>query len=185
MKANVLINNFNSGELSPLIESRSDLGKYAAGCQTLQNALPLVEGGAKKMPGTIFAGIAACGGPLGIASTGKSRLVPFEFSTNQSLILEFFGASSFTGSIAGNTLTVTAVSSGLLYVGSSIAGAGVTTAMITAVVTGRGGIGTYTIAGSPQAVSSQAITGSGGIRFWFQGGLVLGPTPDLLDWAPG
>src|ERR1700733_3322151 len=127
-KANVLINNFNSGELSPLIESRSDLTKYAAGCQTLENALPLVEGGAKKMPGTIFAGIAACGGPLGIASTGKSRLVPFTFSTNQTLVLEFFGASSFTGSIAGNTLSVTAISAGLLFIGATISGAGVTPA---------------------------------------------------------
>jgi hypothetical protein len=90
MKANVLINNMNTGEVSPLIESRSDLSKYAAACKTLENAIPLVEGGAKKMPGTIFAGIAGNGGPLGTPTTGKSRLVPFEFSTNQTAVLEFF-----------------------------------------------------------------------------------------------
>jgi hypothetical protein len=89
-RANVLINNFNTGEVSPLIESRSDLAKYAAACTTLENAVPLVEGGAKKMPGTIFAGIAANGGPLGTPASGKSRLVPFEFSTNQTAILEFY-----------------------------------------------------------------------------------------------
>lgn len=89
-RTNILINSLNTGEVSELIESRSDLAKYAAACKTLENALPLVEGGAKKMPGTVFAGIAANGGPLGTASTGKSRLVPFEFSTSQTAILEFF-----------------------------------------------------------------------------------------------
>lgn len=89
-RANVLINNMNTGEVSPLIESRSDLAKYAAACKTLENGFPLVEGGVKKMPGTIFAGIAANGGPLGTATTGKSRLVPFEFSTNQTAVVEFY-----------------------------------------------------------------------------------------------
>jgi hypothetical protein len=89
-RANVLVNNFNAGEVSELIESRSDISKYASACRILQNAIPLVEGGAKKMPGTTFAGIAANGGPLGTATTGKSRLVPFQVSTNDSAILEFF-----------------------------------------------------------------------------------------------
>jgi hypothetical protein len=88
MKANVLVNSFNTGEVSELIESRSDLAKYASACKTLENAVPLVEGGAKKMPGTYFAGITAHGGPLGTPSTGKSRLVPFQFSTIQGAILE-------------------------------------------------------------------------------------------------
>jgi hypothetical protein len=88
-RANVLVNNFNGGEFSRLIESRSDLSKYASGCRRLENAIPLVEGGAKKMPGTIFAGIAGNGGPLGTATTGKSRLVPFQFSTLQTAIIEF------------------------------------------------------------------------------------------------
>lgn len=90
MKAQPLVNNFNTGEVSDLIESRSDLAKYAAACKTLENAFALVEGGAKKMPGTYFAGIAANGGPLGTATTGKSRLVQFQFSENQNAILEFF-----------------------------------------------------------------------------------------------
>lgn len=90
VKANELINNFNSGEVSALIESRSDLSKYAAGCKTLENAMPLVEGGAKKFPGTYYAGIAANGGPLGTPSSGKSRLVPFQFSTAQGAVLEIY-----------------------------------------------------------------------------------------------
>ncbi len=87
-RSSILLNSFNTGEVSELIESRSDLSKYAAACKTLQNAVPLVEGGAKKMPGTYFAGVTAHGGPVGTPSTGKSRLVPFQFSTEQGAVLE-------------------------------------------------------------------------------------------------
>ena len=89
-RGTVLLNNFNSGEVSPLIESRSDLAKYPAACKTVENAFPLTEGGAMKMPGTYYAGLAANGGPLGTATSGKSRLVPFQFSTDQTAVLEFF-----------------------------------------------------------------------------------------------
>ena len=81
-KASILCNSFNSGEVSELIESRSDLSKFQAACKTLENAFPLVEGGAKKMPGTMF-----------VTSTKdpgqKALLVPFSFSTTQTYILEF------------------------------------------------------------------------------------------------
>lgn len=76
------INNFNGGELSPLLDARFDVSKYFSGCRTMENALPLVEGGAKKMPGTYFVE------PTGAVS-GKSRLAPFSFSTDQSYVLEF------------------------------------------------------------------------------------------------
>lgn len=81
-KSAIPINSFNAGELSPLIEARTDISKYASGCRTLENAIPIVEGGAKKMPGTYF-----------VESTKyanqKARLVPFSFSTTQTYILEF------------------------------------------------------------------------------------------------
>jgi hypothetical protein len=81
-KATPPINNFNGGELSPLLEARFDVNKYYNGCRTMQNALPLVEGGAKKMPGTYYVV------PSGTVN-GKSRLAPFTFSTDQAYILEF------------------------------------------------------------------------------------------------
>jgi len=63
-----------------------------------------------------------------------------------------------TGSIASTTLTVTAVSVGALQVGSVITGTGVATGTtITALGTGTGGIGTYTVNIS-QSVVSTAIT---------------------------
>jgi hypothetical protein len=63
-----------------------------------------------------------------------------------------------TGSIASTTLTVTAVSVGILQVGSVISGTGVAVGTtITALGTGTGGIGTYTVNIS-QSVVSTAIT---------------------------
>ena len=66
--------------------------------------------------------------------------------------------ASFTGSISGTTLTVTAVSSGGLGVGQLINGTGVTSGtVITALGTGTGGTGTYTVNNS-QTISSGSIT---------------------------
>lgn len=66
---------------------------------------------------------------------------------------------TFTGSISGATLTVTAVSSANLAVGATISGTGITTSpTITALGTGTGGTGTYTISSSSLHVASETIT---------------------------
>lgn len=77
---------------------------------------------------------------------------------------------TFTGSISGTTLTVSAVVSGTLAVGQLITGTGVSASppgssatYITALGTGTGGVGTYTV-GVSQTVSSttmNAISGTG------------------------
>jgi len=77
---------------------------------------------------------------------------------------------TFTGSISGTTLTVSAVVSGTLAVGQLITGTGVSASppgssatYITALGTGTGGVGTYTV-GVSQTVSStsmNALTGTG------------------------
>jgi hypothetical protein len=64
-----------------------------------------------------------------------------------------------TGSITGTTLTVSAVASGTLFVGQTIQGTGVTAlTIITALGTGTGGAGTYTVSTS-QTVSSTTLYG--------------------------
>jgi hypothetical protein len=71
--------------------------------------------------------------------------------------------AEFTGSISGTTLTVTAVASGTIKVGQWISGSGITASpqtTITALGTGTGGIGTYTVNQS-QTVSSTTITSNG------------------------
>ena len=59
---------------------------------------------------------------------------------------ETYSTLEITGSIAGTTLTVTGVELGTVTVGTVIRGSGVTTrTTITALGTGTGGIGTYTV----------------------------------------
>jgi len=54
--------------------------------------------------------------------------------------------ATFTATISGTTMTVSAVASGTLYLGQTIQGAGVTAnSVITALGTGTGGTGTYTL----------------------------------------
>lgn len=65
-----------------------------------------------------------------------------------------------TGAISATTLTVSAVTSGTLTVGSRITGTGVAAGtVISALGTGTGGVGTYTVSIS-QTVASTTITGS-------------------------
>ena len=63
-----------------------------------------------------------------------------------------------TSSFAGTVLTVTGVINGAVYVGAVISGAGVTAGTtVTALGTGTGGIGTYTVSAS-QLVTSTTIS---------------------------
>ena len=65
--------------------------------------------------------------------------------------------AAFIGSIAGTTLTITSVIAGTLSVGAAITGSGVTAlTSITALGTGTGGVGTYTV-NNAQAVGSVTI----------------------------
>lgn len=54
MKAHPPLVAFNAGELSPELDGRTDLDKYSKGCRTLENFLPLVQGGAMKRSGFRF-----------------------------------------------------------------------------------------------------------------------------------
>lgn len=91
--------------------------------------------------------------------TGSSASIPNELSLNNAVAITR-NNFSVTGSIAATTLDVTAVGSGIIRVGMAISGTGVTAgSTITALGTGTGGIGTYTVNAS-QTVSSTTITGT-------------------------
>lgn len=71
--------------------------------------------------------------------------------------------AAFTGSITGTTLTVTNLTSGIIGVGSTIVGTGITAGTkITANVSGRGNTGTYTVDVNHAGTGAQSITSSGG-----------------------
>ena len=80
-------------------------------------------------------------------------------------------AASVTGAISTTTLTVSAVASGTVAVGAPVTGTNVAAnTVISALGTGTGGTGTYTVNNS-QTVASEALT-LGGDHF------IFGPFPD-------
>lgn len=81
-KAAPLQSNFNGGEFSPLVYGRVDSDLYRTGLATCLNYLPTEQGGVVRRPGTSFV--------KEVKTSAKStRLVEFEFSTEQAYVLEF------------------------------------------------------------------------------------------------
>lgn len=88
-----------------------------------------------------------------------------------------------TGSIAGTTLTVSAVTSGTLAIGQTISGTGVTAGTkITALGTGTGGTGTYTVSTSQTASSTTITAGATTVAFDSQSGafVITAGTPGAV-----
>ncbi|MFT5440055.1 MAG: hypothetical protein ACI9MJ_001922 [Alphaproteobacteria bacterium] len=80
-RANPLQPSFNGGEFSPRMVARTDFAKYPLACATLQNMVPLPQGGATRRPGTCFVAEVK-------DSSKKVKLRRFEFSTEQAYVLE-------------------------------------------------------------------------------------------------
>lgn len=80
-RATPLQPSFNAGEFSPRMVARTDFAKYPLACATLENMIPLPQGGAARRPGTVFVAEVK-------DSTRKIKLRPFEFSTLQAYVLE-------------------------------------------------------------------------------------------------
>lgn len=81
---------------------------------------------------------------------------------------DYIFSATFTGYIAGTTLTVTNLSSGALSINAPITGSGISNGtVVTAYGTGTGGIGTYTVnnsqttgsAGSPISIAAEGDVG--------------------------
>ena len=78
----VQLTNFTGGELSPRLDGRNDLAKYPTGCKTLENMIVYPHGSAARRSGTQFVAEVK-------DSSKQTRLIPFEFSTTQTYMLEF------------------------------------------------------------------------------------------------
>jgi len=73
---------FSSGEVSPSLYGRVDLAKYRVGAALARNFFVDYRGGLSNRPGTLYIGTA-------IDSNSRVRLIPFEFSVEQTYVLEF------------------------------------------------------------------------------------------------
>lgn len=75
---------FTLGEVAPGLFGRQDLAREKVGLSTCRNAWPKFSGGAYSRAGTAFVGFSK--------QTGRNfapRMIPFQFSINQGLALEF------------------------------------------------------------------------------------------------
>ena len=73
---------FNGGEMSPIMDGRTDSEKYATGCRLLENFIPRSYGGIFKRPGMRF-------GLSDSDVTDGVRLIPFTRSTSSNYALLF------------------------------------------------------------------------------------------------
>ncbi|MDC1096433.1 hypothetical protein OAS47_03865 [Pelagibacteraceae bacterium] len=81
-RTTLALTSFVSGEFSPKMDGRTDFEKYNSGAKTLENFLVHPQGAATRRVGTQFIAEVK-------SSAAKTRLIPFEFSTTQTYILEF------------------------------------------------------------------------------------------------
>ena len=81
-RTTLALTSFVSGEFSPKMDGRTDFDKYSSGAKTLENFLIHPQGAATRRVGTQFIAEVK-------TSAAKTRLIPFEFSTTQTYVLEF------------------------------------------------------------------------------------------------
>ena len=111
-------NDFTSGELDPKLRARTDIAQYRSGLSSATNVSIQPQGGARRRDGTKY--IATLDSGAGTAV----RMVPFEFSVDDSYMLVFtpgkmyvFKNSAQVTNINGSGndyLTIAAVTSGIL-----------------------------------------------------------------------
>ena len=134
------------------------LGTPASIALTNATSLPLATGVSGTLPianGGLGASISPTTAGNTIFSTDGTN-----WSSTQKIVrgASYSTTASFTASISGTTMTVTAVASGALSVGQVFTGTGVTAGTsITAFVSGTGNTGTYTVSAS-QTVASTTMT---------------------------
>lgn len=82
MRVSPIIPSFNAGEISPLLEGRTDFAQLPKGLRVCENFIPLIQGPAARRSGTKFVHEVK-------DSTSEVRLIPFVFSDEQAFLLEF------------------------------------------------------------------------------------------------
>lgn len=82
-----LLGKFTFGEVSPLLNARSDLQKYSAGCKTLENFIPLMQGPVQRRGGTRH--IEQTGNTSNNVGANPVILIDFAYSETTSYLLEF------------------------------------------------------------------------------------------------
>lgn len=132
---------YNAGAVGAYLRSGSVAGMTLAQLQALSGTLiATIDGRVTTSANINLAGAASFTNAAALAQTGLQT--PGGIFTGTGTIDDGAGG-------AGNLLTISAVTSGTLHLGDTVVG-GPVPAVITAFLTGVGGIGTYTVGGAPQ-----------------------------------
>lgn len=132
---------YNAAAVEGYLRSGSQLGRSLAQIQVLSGILTLqVDGELVTTPNIDLSTATSFSNAAALIQAGLQS--PGTIFTGTGTIDDGAGG-------AGNKLTISAVTSGQLHVGDIVTG-GVSPATITAILTGTGGIGTYTVNGAPQ-----------------------------------
>ena len=177
---------FTAGELSPALWARVDLAKYTSGLKTAVNLFIHPHGGASNRAGLQFISEVK-------DSTDEARLIPFQFNTEQSYILEFgdqyarvyrdggkvLEGATITGATQADPAVVTAVahpfSNGDLVTISGVVG-----------MTQLNG-NTYTVANKATDTFELSGINSTGFTAYVSGGVATGNQPYefVTPYVPG
>jgi len=181
--------NFTKGEFSPLLLGRIDIAAYANGAKKLENFLVLNAGGATRRPGSYYAAEVK-------TSALATRIIDFQFSTEQSYIIEmgniyfrFFTdqgqvdttTHAITGATQANPCVITSVAhpfqDGDSVVISGIAAGSMVDLNGNTYVVANRTADTYELTGINSGAYGAYVAGSGGIAT--RSGVLEIPTPYL------
>jgi len=90
-----VITNFSSGELNPLLATRTDVGSYFQGAKSCKNFSLLAEGGLMRRPGTTYLA----------TLPAECRIIPFIFSDDEVAIIALSNNRMDVYNINGSALT--------------------------------------------------------------------------------
>ena len=90
-----VITNFSSGELNPLLATRTDVPSYFQGAKQCRNFALLAEGGLMRRPGTSYLA----------TLPAEARLIPFIFSDDEIAIIALSNQRMDVYNISGTALT--------------------------------------------------------------------------------
>jgi hypothetical protein len=162
LPAAMLFAQYNQAAVPAYLRGGSLASLTLAQLQALSGTLSVTVEGVTKTSSTInFASATSFSNAAAMIQTGFAA---YDAVTAATTTIAAGTATSVTGSIAGYTLTVSAVSTGALVVGGVLSGTGITAGTtITGQLTGAaGGVGTYSVSAN-QTVSSTTITQSYGL----------------------
>jgi hypothetical protein len=92
-------NSFVAGEISETALGRTDLPQYPHACRILKNAIPLLQGGAYRRPGTFYET------QLDATTDHVPRLIPFVVSKSEVYMLYLGKVIGGTGAVSGFRVT--------------------------------------------------------------------------------